>query len=57
MRIQLLVVPVLAAWCMLAPAQAAAPGGVTLCFERQEVPPWRTLDGGGLNFELLAEVR
>ena len=56
MRIQLLVVPVLAAWCMLAPAQAAAPGGVTLCFERQEVPPWRTLDGGGLNFELLAEV-
>jgi polar amino acid transport system substrate-binding protein len=37
-------------------ARAAAPESVTLCFERQEVPPWRTLDGGGLNFELLAEV-
>jgi polar amino acid transport system substrate-binding protein len=29
---------------------------VSLCFERQEVLPWRTLDGGGLNFELLGEV-
>ncbi|MBQ5941263.1 ABC transporter substrate-binding protein [Massilia sp. AB1] len=58
MRIQQLVVPVLAAWYLLGPAQAqaAAPGSVTLCFERQEVPPWRTLDGGGLNFELLADV-
>jgi polar amino acid transport system substrate-binding protein len=43
-----------------APSFAAAPAAagrtVSLCFERQEVLPWRTLDGGGLNFELLAEV-
>ncbi|WP_322404610.1 hypothetical protein [Massilia luteola] len=38
-----------------APAFAAGPS-VPLCFERQEVLPWRTLDGGGLNFELLGEV-
>ena len=41
------------------PSLAAAAGTdrmVSLCFERQEVLPWRTLDGGGLNFELLAEV-
>ena len=47
----------LAACCLLAPivpAHAARP--VTLCFERTEVQPWRTLDGKGLNFELLAEV-
>jgi polar amino acid transport system substrate-binding protein len=37
-------------------APAMDPGTVTLCFERQEVLPWRTLDGGGLNFELLTEV-
>jgi polar amino acid transport system substrate-binding protein len=37
-------------------AQAAPGEHITLCFERQEVRPWRTLDGGGLNFELLAEV-
>jgi polar amino acid transport system substrate-binding protein len=29
---------------------------VALCFERQEVLPWRALDGGGLDFELLSEV-
>ncbi|WP_229429227.1 ABC transporter substrate-binding protein [Massilia sp. ST3] len=56
MRLQLLVLPVLAACCMQAHGQAAPGASVTLCFERQEVPPWRTLDGGGLNFELLAEV-
>lgn len=41
-----------------APAFAAGPADQTvpLCFERQEVLPWRTLDGGGLNFELLGEV-
>ncbi len=44
----------LAACC--AAAQAAPGEHVTLCFERQEVRPWRTLDGGGLNFELLSEV-
>lgn len=46
----------LAACCLLVHVQAeAAPAEhITLCFERQEVRPWRTLDGGGLNFELLA---
>jgi len=44
----------LAVCCM--PARAAPGERITLCFERQEVRPWRTLDGGGLNFELLAEV-
>jgi polar amino acid transport system substrate-binding protein len=39
-----------------APARAAARPDVPLCFEREEVLPWRTLDGGGLNFELLNEV-
>jgi polar amino acid transport system substrate-binding protein len=38
------------------PAPAPASQAVSLCFERQEVLPWRTLDGGGLNFELLGEV-
>ena len=38
------------------PSFAAGQAAVPLCFERQEVLPWRTLDGGGLNFELLAEV-
>jgi polar amino acid transport system substrate-binding protein len=46
----------LAAGCALASAGAAAAGTVALCFERQEVPPWRTLDGHGLNFDLLNEV-
>ncbi len=41
-----------AAW----PVLAANKPGIPLCFERQEVLPWRTLDGGGLNFELLNEV-
>lgn len=46
-----------AATALLAAASlsaAAAPAEtVTLCFERQDVPPWRTQQGGGLNFELL----
>lgn len=32
---------------------AAARETISLCFERQHVPPWRDLNGGGLNFELL----
>ena len=51
-----LLLAALAACAALAPVQAAQQDSITLCFERQEVPPWRTLDGGGLNFELLAEV-
>jgi polar amino acid transport system substrate-binding protein len=52
----------LSACCLVAgaPSSAAPPAAasqaVSLCFERQEVLPWRTLDGGGLNFELLGEV-
>jgi polar amino acid transport system substrate-binding protein len=45
--------------CLLGPAGPASAAGkpsIPLCFERQEVLPWRTLDGGGLNFELLNEV-
>jgi len=29
---------------------------LTLCFENKAVLPWRTTDGGGLNFELLKRV-
>ncbi|QOY96127.1 transporter substrate-binding domain-containing protein [Massilia sp. UMI-21] len=47
----------LAACCLVQVHALAGPRGhIGLCFERQEVRPWRTLDGGGLNFELLAEV-
>jgi polar amino acid transport system substrate-binding protein len=48
---------VLLAWCALCAGPAwAASQVLTLCFERQQVLPWRTLDGHGLNFELLEEV-
>ncbi|GAB2877892.1 hypothetical protein GCM10027277_54100 [Pseudoduganella ginsengisoli] len=43
-----------AAWVF--PATAAAQETVTLCFERQDVKPWRTQQGDGLNFELLKMV-
>jgi polar amino acid transport system substrate-binding protein len=46
---------VLAALALSAPC-AQATETITLCFERQEVLPWRTLNGKGLNFELLNEV-
>ncbi|WP_229258945.1 transporter substrate-binding domain-containing protein [Duganella flavida] len=38
------------------PAAAVAKETVTLCFEAQDVLPWRTEKGGGLNFELLKLV-
>lgn len=44
----------MAAW--VPPGSAAAQETVTLCFERQDVKPWRTQQGGGLNFELLKLV-
>lgn len=44
----------MAAWGL--PGGAAAQETVTLCFERQDVKPWRTQQGGGLNFELLKLV-
>ena len=46
----------LAACWLLACLQARAADTITLCFERQEVLPWRTVDGGGLNFAMLNEV-
>ncbi|MRV73999.1 transporter substrate-binding domain-containing protein [Duganella sp. FT92W] len=44
----------LAAWAFS--STATAQETVTLCFERQDVKPWRTQQGGGLNFELLKMV-
>ena len=41
---------------LLAGLPALARDTVTLCFERQQVLPWRSLDGGGLNFEMLKLV-
>ncbi|MTV38674.1 transporter substrate-binding domain-containing protein [Duganella radicis] len=38
------------------PVAAAPRETVTLCFEAQDVKPWRTEKGGGLNFELLKLV-
>jgi polar amino acid transport system substrate-binding protein len=52
---RLLTIGVLAA-SLLACGTAAAARSIVLCFERQEVLPWRSLDGGGLDFELLSEV-
>jgi polar amino acid transport system substrate-binding protein len=46
----------LAVCWVLAQAPARGADTISLCFERQEVLPWRTVDGHGLNFELLAEV-
>jgi polar amino acid transport system substrate-binding protein len=46
------VVAAMALCCGAAQVQAAQET-VTLCFERQDVKPWRTQQGGGLNFELL----
>jgi polar amino acid transport system substrate-binding protein len=37
-------------------APAAGQPVVSLCFEAQDVRPWRTEQGGGLNFELLRMV-
>lgn len=42
-----------AALCLAASMPVAARETISLCFERQHVPPWRDLNGGGLNFELL----
>lgn len=38
------------------PLVAVARDKLTLCYESQEVRPWRTANGGGLNFELLNMV-
>lgn len=44
---------VAAALYLAASGAAVGKETVSLCFERQHVPPWRDLNGGGLNFELL----
>ena len=41
---------------VLSSAPAAARDTVTLCYEAQDVKPWRTEKGGGLNFALLKMV-
>ncbi len=45
-----------AALLLLAGAPVPAKDTVTLCFERQQVLPWRTVEGRGLNFEMLKLV-
>jgi polar amino acid transport system substrate-binding protein len=44
------------AMAALGPALPARAETMRLCYERIDVPPWRNIDGGGLNFELLARV-
>jgi polar amino acid transport system substrate-binding protein len=46
----------LALLCLLLAGPVLAGDTLSLCFERKDVPPWRTIDGAGLNFELLAQV-
>lgn len=43
-------------YAVAASATEPAPAPVTLCFESQDVLPWRTQANGGLNFALLAMV-
>ena len=45
-----------AGMAMLAAGAAGAVETVSLCFEQQDVLPWRTRQGGGLNFALLKMV-
>lgn len=42
--------------CALLSAPALANKKLTLCFENKLVPPWRTVEQSGLNFELLKRV-
>ncbi len=42
--------------CLLLAGPVLAKDTLSLCFERKDVPPWRTIDGTGLNFELLNQV-
>lgn len=41
------------ATAMAQPAGGNAPSPLRLCYERMDIPPWRTLDGKGLNIELI----
>jgi polar amino acid transport system substrate-binding protein len=42
--------------CMLVAVPALAKETITLCFERADVPPWRSIKGEGHNFDLLRQV-
>jgi polar amino acid transport system substrate-binding protein len=44
------------ALALVAPAQAQTSDSLTLCFENTDVRPWRTVEGNGLNFDLLREA-
>lgn len=46
----------LALLCAVLSAPAFATQTLTLCFENKRVPPWRTVEQSGLNFELLKRV-
>jgi polar amino acid transport system substrate-binding protein len=46
----------LALGCLGASLPAWAGEEVTFCFERKDGRPWRTVDGEGLNFDLLRQV-
>ncbi len=46
----------LALICLLLAGPVLARDTLSLCFERKDVPPWRTIDGAGLNFALLNQV-
>lgn len=46
----------LALFCLVLASPVLARDTLSLCFERKDVPPWRTIDGGGLNFVLLNQV-
>jgi polar amino acid transport system substrate-binding protein len=37
-------------------AEAAAKETISLCYENQDVRPWRTASGSGLNFDMLRQV-
>jgi polar amino acid transport system substrate-binding protein len=46
----------LALICFALTGPVLARDTLSLCFERKDVAPWRTIDGSGLNFELLNQV-
>lgn len=49
-------IPFIVAALLLAAAPLRAEEGMVFCFEGENVRPWRTADGKGLNFELLDRV-
>ncbi len=42
--------------CLLLSPPLLARDPITLCYEHKDGPPWRTMDGAGLNFDLLKQV-